>query len=626
MAEVLRNSLAIIVTSSGFTCQYYSCRPTGGYRIHCSCFPRCLCYNSTIKTNKKQLKGHGVDTISLRENGRSQFEVTGHIMMEMNLLFGSERRDTPRIVSNMVACAQSGLVCEEDEENMLNQRRKEEFDPSYFEQKFPPLGNSEIHKNPDFEHIGVAEPLTISTGISSEFEDKLHFLEERNEQILSKRILMLSRSNKVRSVLELYRTMEFSGLQPSSHACNSLLSCLLRNEMLDDALRVFESMKANESTTGHSYSLVLKAIANIQGYDSALKMFSKLEVECKVKKDFDVIAYTTMISICGKVNNWAQTERIWRSMKENGLVGTIVTYRLLVSVFVRCGQNELAIDAYSEMIQNGLKPGEDAMKAIIGACAKEGKWDLALSVFQSMLNVGLKPNLIACNALINSIGKSGNVKLAFRVYDVMKSLGHTPDVYTWNALLGALYRANQHADALHLFESIREQSSQVNLHLYNTALMSCQKLGLWNRALQLLWQMEASGLSVSSASYNLVIGACEVARKPEIALQVYEHMVQQQCTPDTFTHLSLIRSCIWGSLWAEVKEILNRAGTDVSLYNAAIQGMCLRGKIESAKKLYMRMRKSGLKPDGKTRALMLQNLQKDAIRPSNRRFSHPRRY
>lgn len=396
--------------------------------------------------------------------------------------------------------------------------------------------------------------------------------------------------------------------------------------MLDDALRVFESMKANESTTGHSYSLVLKAIANIQGYDSALKMFSKLEVECKVKKDFDVIAYTTMISICGKVNNWAQTERIWRSMKENGLVGTIVTYHLLVSVFVRCGQNELAIDAYSEMIQNGLKPGEDAMKAIIGACAKEGKWDLALSVFQSMLNVGLKPNLIACNALINSIGKSGKVKLAFRVYDVMKSLGHTPDVYTWNALLGALYRANRHADALHLFESIREQSSQVNLHLYNTALMSCQKLGLWNRALQLLWQMEASGLSVSSASYNLVIGACEVARKPEIALRVYEHMVQQQCTPDTFTHLSLIRSCTWGSLWAEVEEILNRAGTDVSLYNAAIQGMCLRGKIESAKKLYMRMRKSGLKPDGKTRALMLQNLQKDAIRPSNRWISHPRRH
>ncbi|KAF2283593.1 hypothetical protein GH714_012116 [Hevea brasiliensis] len=267
--------------------------------------------------------------------------------------------------------------------------------------------------------------------------------------------------------------------------------------------------------------------------------------------------------------------------------------------------------AYSEMIQNGIKPRDDALQAVIGACTKEGKWDLALNVFQNMLNHGLKPNLIASNALINSLGKAGELKQAFKVFEIAKSLGHTPDAYTWNALLNGLYRANRLADALQLFESIkREQSSQINEHWYNTALMSCQKLGLWDKALQLLWQLEASELSVSTTSYNLVIGACEIARKPKVALQVYEHMVHQNCTPDTFTYLSLIRSCIWASLWSEVDEILNQVAPDVSLYNAVIHGMCLRGKIESAKKLYMEMRRSGLKPDGKTRALMLQNLRK----------------
>lgn len=65
---------------------------------------------------------------------------------------------------------------------------------------------------------------------------------------------------------------------------------------------------------------------------------------------------------------------------------------------------------------------------------------------------------------------------------------------------------------------------------------------------------------------------------------------------------------------------LQQAAPDVSLYNAAIQGLCLRGKIESAKKLYMKMRKSNLQPDGKTRALMLQNLRKDSIK---RRYKRP---
>lgn len=49
---------------------------------------------------------------------------------------------------------------------------------------------------------------------------------------------------------------------------------------------------------------------------------------------------------------------------------------------------------------------------------------------------------------------------------------------------------------------------------------------------------------------------------------------------------------------------------DGSLYNAAIQGASLRGKACLARKLYMKMQEIGLTPDGKTRALMLQNLRK----------------
>ena len=45
---------------------------------------------------------------------------------------------------------------------------------------------------------------------------------------------------------------------------------------------------------------------------------------------------------------------------------------------------------------------------------------------------------------------------------------------------------------------------------------------------------------------------------------------------------------------------LQRVPSNVSLYNVVIHGMCLRGKVESAKKLYLIMQKSGLKPDGQT--------------------------
>ncbi|CAL5367695.1 unnamed protein product [Camellia sinensis] len=585
---ILMNSLQITIKSSGYSWKHHSCRSgSQDYRTHYPHVPSCAYFGSDIKSNTRCAGNYGLNMLS-----------TGS--------------DNSFIVPRKVVSVEFGSVCEENDE--LVRKEKEDIDVNQAGQKSPPLGNLSIQLDSGFETSGSNQSSTISKGLVTRNENRVYFLEERNEEILSERILRLSRSNKIRSAMELYRSMEYSGIQPTSHACNSLISCLLRNGMLDDGLIIFRFMETSENITGHTYSLVLKAIANAQGVDAALNMFEEFEREGNVKKGFDAVVYNTMISICGKVNNWVWALRIWRSMNNNGVTGTSVTYRLLVCIFARCAQYELAIDAYQEMVQNRLNPGDDAMQAIIGACSKEGNWELALNVFESMLKRGLKPNLITCNALINSLGKDGKVKLAFSVYSLMKSLGHEPDAYTWNALIGALYRANQHFDALQLFESIKnEQSSLLNLHLYNTCLMSCQRLGFWDKALQLLWQMEASGLPVSTASYNLAIGACEVARKPKIALQVYEHMVHQKCAPDTFTLLSLLRSCIWGSLWDEVEEMLN-VTPDASLYNAAIQGMCLRGKIGLATKLYTKMQKRGIKPDGKTRAMMLQSLPKDSVR------------
>ncbi|XP_052196835.1 pentatricopeptide repeat-containing protein At3g29290 isoform X2 [Diospyros lotus] len=614
MAGLSSNSLAVTISSYGYGCQYLQSSSGSNVCRSRTPHPTILPYAYTCSGIKSNTWCAGRYDLCLISQSKEVHGLSGVPQLEFPrklLVLGFTKPDNSSVVPWKVASVDFGLVSEEGDK--LTGNGREGASINQLQQTLPPSGNLSIQLNSDFETSG-SKCSKISRKMVSGHENRLYFLEERNEEILSGRILRLSRLNKTRSAMELYRSVEYSGLRPTLHACNSLISCLLRNGMLDDALRIFNSMITSETITGHTYSLVLKAISNAQGCDAALNMFEELERNGNAKRDFDAVVYNTMISVCGKVNNWVQALRIWRIMKHNGTTGTALTYRLLVCIFVRCGQNELAIDAYDEVMHNRLDPGDDAMQAIVGACCKEGKWDLALEVFRSMLNRGMKPSLITCNALINSLGKYRKVKLAFRIYSLMKSLGHVPDAYTWNALIGALYKADRHADALQLFERLKkEKNSRVlNSHLYNTCLMSCQKLGLWDKALQLLWQMEASGFPVPNASYNLVIGTCEVARKPKIALQVYEHMVHLKCAPDTFTLLSMIRCCIWGSLWHEVEEILN-VKPDASLYNAAIQGMCLRGNIALATKLYKKMRTSSLKPDGKTRALMLQTLPKDSV-------------
>lgn len=529
------------ISSTGITrLRYLCCSKRGDFRAHYPyCATPCVCFKFKLRNCPSTIDGlHG---LSMSNEGRTCFRITSNFHTK---------------VTWKIAGVNSNSVHEEQAFPIPLER--EQVSESLPEEKVASQGSLTCPQDLFLQDVEGNQASGVSRGAVTMAGKRLLYLEERNEEILSRRILKLTRLNKVRSAIELYKSMESLGLRPNFHACNSIVSCLLRNDMFDDSLSFFYSMKERGMTTGHTCSLILKAVADARGCYAALSMFEELERDKGVKKSFDAVVYNTMISVFSKANDWVQTENVWRRLQRSGHSGTIVTYRLLICTFVRYGQNELALDAYHEMVQNGLTPGEDTMQAIIGACVKEGNWDLALTVFQNMLNCGLKPNLIACNALINSLGKAGKVNLAFKVYDIMKPLGHAPDAYTWNALLGALNRVNQHADAIQFFESIRRgQRSVLSLQVFLTVLMSYQKLGLWDRALQLLWQMEASQLPLTSAPYNLVIGACEVARQPRVALQIYDHLVHQKLSPDIFTLLSLIRSCIWGSLWDEVEDIIN---------------------------------------------------------------------
>ncbi|EPS68593.1 hypothetical protein M569_06172 [Genlisea aurea] len=440
-------------------------------------------------------------------------------------------------------------------------------------------------------------------------DDAHDYLEETDERVLSKRILELSRRNKFRSAFALYSSMKRLNLHPDPHACNSLVACLIRNGKQEHALNVFRFMNSKGILTGHTYSMVLKAVARSRGCDAAASAVPVPE------KYLDPIVYNTMITMFGKENKWDQVEKIWRTMQENGDLGTAVTYRLLVCIFLRCDRNGLALDAYREMLRNGFSPCGDVLQAVIGACCREGNRDEAMTAFRRMLDNDMKPSLVTCNAVINLLSQSGEVGKAFKVFHLISALGYSPDSYSWNALLVALNRAGRPADALSLFDTIRKKhpGSVPSLHVYNTCLVSCRKLKLWQRAMQLLWETEAASGGASAKSYGLAIGACAAARRPEIALQVYRRMVRQHHRPDFFTLLMLIRACIRGSIWSEVQGIVDSASNE-QLYNAAIQGTCLKKEMSLATKLYRKMCEIGFKPDGKTRALMEEhNLEKGSI-------------
>lgn len=436
---------------------------------------------------------------------------------------------------------------------------------------------------------------------------------EEDEARLSIMVINLSRANKVSSASSVYRRMADSGLQPTLHACNSLIACFLRMGFIDDALNVFESMKKMTiKPSEHTYSLVIKAVGHSQGWQYALHLLKEMETQDTLR--LDTVAYNTLISVCGRAGKWKEVQQLWRKLKQKGCKETMVTYRLLVSTFVQSDQVELALEVYYDMINGGWNPNEDVLKGLTCVCAKGGQWVLALDFFQKMVDLGTKPNKITYNTLINSLGKAREVDLAFKTYEHMQAVGHRADAYTIRALLNCLKRTGQFARSISLFESIKaSRNLKIDTEIYNMALMSCQRLGLWEKALQYVWEMEKSGVKPGILSYNILISTCEVARQPKVALQVYEHMLCVDCTPNTFTYLPLIRACGRGLLWCEVQQVLKSLShigmaPNASIYNTLIKSLCSCGEIKLAKEFYLKMLRNGHHPDSRTSCLMLEYL------------------
>ena len=97
-----------------------------------------------------------------------------------------------------------------------------------------------------------------------------------------------------------------------------------------------------------------------------------------------------------------------------------------------------------------------------------------------------------------------------------------------------------------------------------------------------------------------------------LLVSLLNHSVEPGCSLGAFKsrfHVSFIHEC--PSDLIKFLNCLQEVAPDSSIYNAVIHGLCLRGKIGLANRVYAKMRSIGLIPDGKTRAFMLQYIATD---------------
>lgn len=368
---------------------------------------------------------------------------------------------------------------------------------------------------------------------------------------------------------------------------------LTQKQTIFDQLKKCSSLKNLES----AYASMIKTNADqdcflVNQYISACSTFSRI--------DYAVLAFTQM---------------------ENP---NVFVYNAMIRGFVRCFHPTKALECYIEMLRAKVMPTSYTFSSLIKACSSVSSLGFGEAVQCHIWRNGFSSHVFVQTALIDFYSSLGKLGRSIRVFDEMPE----KDVFAWTSMVAAHIRAGELSSARRLFEEMPER----NTATWNTLIDGYARMGNVESAELLFIQMPEKDI----ISWTTMITCYSQNKKFREALEVFSEMTRNGISPDEVTMATVISACAHIGALDLGKEIHLYAlqnGFDLDVYigsalidmyakcgsldrsllvffklreknlfcwNSVIEGLAVHGYVDEALKMFGRMEREKVKPNGVT--------------------------
>ncbi|XP_038882958.1 pentatricopeptide repeat-containing protein At2g21090 isoform X1 [Benincasa hispida] len=335
----------------------------------------------------------------------------------------------------------------------------------------------------------------------------------------------------------------FSDLFPSFDHCARLISKCIKHKHL----KVGMSLHSHLIKTALSSDLFLA--------NRLIDMYSKCNSMENAQKAFDELpirnihSWNIILASYSRAGFFSQARKVFDEMPHPN----IVSYNTLISSFTHHGLYVESINIFRQMQQDfdHLVLDEFTLVSIVGTCACLGALELLRQVHGAAIVIGLEFNMIVCNAIVDAYGKCGDPDASYSIFSRMKER----DVVTWTSMVVAYNQTSRLDDAFRVFSCMPVK----NVHTW-TALIN--------------------GLAKNKYSNE--------------ALDLFQQMLEEKISPNTFTFVGVLSACADLALIAKGKEIhgfIIRRSNDLNfpnvyICNALIDLYSKSGDMKSARTLF----------------------------------------
>lgn len=294
-------------------------------------------------------------------------------------------------------------------------------------------------------------------------------------------------------------------------ACNTLITGLSRNGLIDNALEAFEQFRAKEV-------------------------------------ELNVVSWTSIIAGC--VQNGRDTEalELFREMQSAGLKPNAVTIPCLLPA---CGNIAALMHgkaAHCFALRTGIADDVHVGSALLDMYAKCGRIHMSRLCFDKMPT----KNLVSWNAILGGYAMHGKINEAKEIFDMMQADGHTPDHVSFCSLLSACSQSGLVEEGWSYFNSMsKEYGIEAKMEHYASMVNLLGRAGKLEEAYEFIKKMPFEpdacvwGALLASCRLNNNVSLGEIAANKLFELEPWN--------PGNYVLLSNIYSS--KSMWDEVNTV-----------------------------------------------------------------------
>nr|GEZ37258.1 pentatricopeptide repeat-containing protein At1g31430 [Tanacetum cinerariifolium] len=398
---------------------------------------------------------------------------------------------------------------------------------------------------------------------------------------------------------------------------------------LFEQMRVFDGIKPDNYT----YPFVFKAIGGLRDG----KMGGKVHGFVLKSGDvFDCYVSNSVMDMYGELGLSEDARKVFDEMSERDLV----SWNVLISVYVKCKRFEDAVGVYVRMRGDGIRADEATVVSTLSACVALRDLELGKEIhgyvrdeigFTMIIDVareifdGLpKKNVICWTSMVSGYVSCGMLDEARMLFDKSP----VKDIVLWTAMINGYVQFNHVDEAMCLFQQMQsyrikpdkftvvalltgcaqvgalEQGNWIhefmNEHrividaVCGTALIDMYaKCGCIDKSIEVFYRLHDK----DTASWTSIICALSVNGKTSKALELFAEMKESGFRPDDITFIGVLNACSHGGLveegWKHFESMKSvyQIEPKIEHYGCLIDLLGRAGLLKEAEKIVNRIPK-----------------------------------